>query len=151
MVLDRIENIENYYGMNAGVDRALDFVRTCAQTMDITQNYDLGNGVRAFCLSYQPVAPEYGSMEAHRQYIDVMFVKSGNEQIGYKPLSELKNVTQGYSAEQDVLLARETDAAILEFSQGSFAIWFPQDAHMPGISMDTEQVVERVMVKVPVG
>ena len=151
MILDKLKNISDYQYPGEKIKRALAFICNEARTMDITREYDLGDGVYAFCATYCPASVQQGILEAHRRYIDVMFMKSGSEQIGYKPVENLKNIVQEYDKESDALLAKDEDAKIFDFPEDYFAVWLPQDAHMPGISVEShEEMVQRVIVKVPV-
>ena len=161
MIFDRIENIGCYKGLSEGVDRSLEFLKEGATEMVAGAVLDLGGGMTARCLSYRPVPYGEGLAEAHRAFIDVMFLREGSELVGYKPANELENITQEYKAENDALLAKEESMALLPFVEGRFAVFFPQDAHMPGIesgakheSQRTESSelkdVVRIVVKVPV-
>lgn len=149
MIFDRLENVNRYKGLGRGLDTALDFLAKQGMEADEAGITDLGNGIIAHCAVYVPVAPEAGTAEAHRKYIDVMLIKEGNEQIGYQPVSVLKNIIQEYDAQTDALLARE-EMPLFPFRKGDFAVWFPQDAHMPGIFEGEARTVKRVIVKVPV-
>lgn len=150
MIFDTIEHIRCYKEIGSGINTALSFLEKEAQDMDETRVYQLGNGITARCAVYFPVLPEYGMAEAHKKYIDVMLMKEGNELIGYKSTALLENIIQEYDEKTDTLLAKEKDMALLQFRAGTVAIWFPQDAHMPGISHETEQTVKRIIVKVPI-
>lgn len=151
MIFDQLEHIGRYKGLGRGLDVALDFLKNWASSMDEAKEYELGQGVTARCAVYTPVPPAEGVTEAHRKYIDVMLMKEGGELIGYKPVGALQNITKEYDGQADALLAKEAEGVtLLPFNKGQFAVWFPQDAHMPGVSDDTTQVVKRVIVKVPV-
>ncbi len=148
MILDRLENIGNYRGLGRGLDIALAFLANEGMEMDEARVYDLGYGVSARCAVYVPVAPAEGTAEAHRKFIDVMLVKEGGEQIGYKNVRALKHITREYDEASDALLAKD-EMTLIPFNKGDFAIWFPQDAHMPGVCEKNAQTVKRVIVKVP--
>jgi len=148
VILDHLNNIGSYKGLGRGLDTALAFLEREGMEMDETRVYDLGQGITARCAVYVPVSPEEGTAEAHRKYIDVMLMKEGNELIGYKPVAKLKNIIREYDAQADALLAKE-EMTLLPFREGDIAVWFPQDAHMPGVSDNNARTVKRVIVKVP--
>ena len=153
MIFDRKENIDTYKGISEGLDKAFAFLEHGATELEAGIVLDLGDGMTARCLSYQPGPYDEGIAEAHRVFIDVMLMKKGREQIGYKPTSELKNITQEYMPDKDALLAKEERMDMLPFEQGCVAVFFPQDAHMPGVRACEEcgpEPVERIVVKVPV-
>ena len=84
--------------------------------------------------------------EAHRRLIDIQFVLDGTEQIAYADLSALTEVTQ-YSPEKDVAFYAGTASAVLTLGEGDFAVFTPDDAHMPCIGTGT---VKKIVIKVPV-
>ena len=150
MIFDRIENIGSYKGISAKLANAFVFLEKDARGMREGETRELGGGLFARCLSYLPSPLEDGFMEAHRAFIDVMLMAKGSELIGYIPTSELKNITADYDNEKDSLLAREENITMLPFNQGGIAVFFPQDAHMPGVGDGREEKVVRIVVKVPV-
>jgi len=150
VLFDKIGNIGQYKGLSKGLDTALAFLENEVQNMDETKVYELENGIKAHCAVYTPVPVNKGTVEAHRKYIDVMFMKDGNEQIGYKNVDTLENIICKYDEATDVLLAKEQNITLLPFLTGSIAVWFPQDAHMPGVSDSASGTVKRVIIKVPV-
>ena len=151
MIVDRIENINDYKGFNAGIDKAFEFLLDGVSALEAGTVLELGDGVTARCFAYQSQPVSEGLAEAHRAYIDVMFMKEGGENIGYKPVCELKNITKEFDTEIDALLAKEDDMTLLPFNQGCFFVFFPQDAHMGGITAGEPGNVKRVVIKVPVG
>ena len=150
MIFDRIENIDSYKGISEGMDKAFAFLKAVAIDMEVGAILELGDGLTARCLAYETKSVHDGIAEAHKRYIDVMLMREGYEQIGYMPVNELTNFTQDYDPETDASLAKEERMTMLPFDQGSFAVFFPQDAHMPGIECDGPRPVTRIVIKVPV-
>lgn len=109
----------------------------------------LGRQVYCNAFAYETHPPEAGQLEAHQVYLDVMYIKSGREVIAWCPRERLKTVTQTYDSGDDALLAQmQPDCSQLVLEQGDVAIFFPEDAHSPGISVDEPQRVEKLVVKV---
>ena len=150
MIFDKLENAGAYKGISAGLDKALNFLEGGAEGAEPGKVLELGDGVLVRCFAYRSNPASEGLSEAHRAFIDVMYMRSGSEHIGYKYAGDLKNITQEYNPENDALLAKDDDLTLLPFSEGSFAVFFPQDAHMGGVSAGELQNVVRVVVKVPV-
>ena len=89
-----------------------------------------GDAIFALVQEYETKPREGVEWEAHRRYIDVQYVESGSEAIGWAPLASLQ-VTQEYKPEKDVLrLAGPGDFVTLGAEQ--CAVLYPPDAHMPG-------------------
>jgi YhcH/YjgK/YiaL family protein len=110
-------------------------------------SYDIdGDTVFALVQRYDTKPREKGLWEAHRRYIDVQFVASGIESLGWAQLGNLTE-TQPYSAEKDcLLLAGSGD--VVTARAGDFLVFFPEDAHMPCLAHDQPSPVLKVVVKV---
>jgi biofilm protein TabA len=89
-----------------------------------------------------------GTYEAHRDYLDLHFVRSGGELIEWAPVGSMQP-TMEYDKEKDYqLFATPAKAVSLMMIPGSFAIFMPEDAHMPKISDGINDQVRKVVVKV---
>jgi YhcH/YjgK/YiaL family protein len=71
---------------------------------------------------------------------------SGAEKIGYANINSLA-VTEDYHESGDYLLLKG-NGDIITLPAGSFAIFYPEDAHMPCLQADGKQHVKKVVVKV---
>jgi len=92
---------------------------------------------------------EVAKFEAHRKYADIQYVISGNERIGVRPLAK-GEITEDYVDAKDVLFLRYDDKNYQAADPGKFFIFFPADAHSPGVKADTNMVVHKVVLKVRV-
>ena len=84
--------------------------------------------------------------EAHRRYIDIQCMVRGVEQIGVTALSNVA-LTDEYSPERDIAFYQGV-GDFITLRKGSFAIFYPHDAHQPGIAMGVPQTVRKVVIKV---
>jgi YhcH/YjgK/YiaL family protein len=89
-----------------------------------------------------------GNLEAHRKFIDVQYVVSGSELMGYVPLKEQKPFKE-YDAEKDFILYKD-DPSFVKLDARMFAILFPGELHMPGIMINNPAKVKKVVIKVRV-
>ena len=87
------------------------------------------------------------SLEAHRKYIDIQYVISGVDEMGWKPTKECSQVKSSYDPEKDIEFFLDEPSQWTKVPAGFFAIFFPQDAHAPLVS-DAE--IHKVVVKVAV-
>lgn len=86
--------------------------------------------------------------EAHREYIDIQYIISGEEIISVSQYDECKT-TIAYNSEKDIeFLSGKGFDNIL--SEGEFMILYPKDAHKPSISININnpQTVRKAVVKV---
>jgi biofilm protein TabA len=109
----------------------------------------LGDEVFAMISRYTTKAPEDLRFEAHRKYIDVQYLVSGEETIGFVPEIAGLSVVEPYDADKDI----EFYAAPARYSRwtlkaGRFVILRPGQAHMPGCHLGGSHDVVKVVVKV---
>ncbi len=105
-----------------------------------------GDNVFALVQRYNSKPRDQGVWEAHRRYIDVQYIASGIESMGYAHIGNLKE-TQDYSAEKDVLLL-DGQGDYFTARHDCFAVFYPEDAHMPGLAHENPTPVLKVVVKV---
>lgn len=84
-------------------------------------------------------------LEAHRKYIDIHYVLSGTDLIGWKPLAHCQNILQDYSESEDKIFFQDAPESWFSLTPGHFALFFPHDTHAP--LAGTKQV-KKVVLKV---
>jgi len=102
-----------------------------------------GENVFALVQDYDTKPADACYFERHEKYIDVQYVVSGSELIGYAPLLE-QEVIEEYNEEHDYALHKGA-ASFVKVEAGMFAIFFPGDLHMPGTGVKKEKVRKIVM------
>jgi YhcH/YjgK/YiaL family protein len=85
--------------------------------------------------------------EVHKQYIDIQYVVSGEEKMGVLPL---KNTTIDvpYSSTDDITFLRSDSNNYRLASPELFFIFFPEDAHRPGVKSDNNAKVRKIVIKI---
>ena len=100
-------------------------------------------------------SPKRPFFEAHRDHLDVHVPLEGAESIGYTPLDERLvpggpvPVFQG----DDVTYAAfpsDDDMSVVRLVGGMYALFGPDDVHMPKLQTDGPSPLRKVVVKVPV-
>lgn len=152
MILDIIENAASYAGLHTGVDMVLK-----AAAAYTPENFENGrvdlDGDRVFMnrFSYESNDPANAKYEAHRVYIDVMYIVEGEETIYVKPTTQLSNITMDYDPARDILMAEfDKDGTPVHMTAGSFIVLMPQDAHAPGCWYESSKTVKKIVGKVRV-
>ena len=150
MILDTIQNAASYAGLHAGIDLALKAVAEYTPENYVTGRIEIdGDNVFLNRNAYATADPAKAVFEAHRAYVDVMYMVEGEETIYVKPTSQLSNITSAYDANGDYLLADfDQDATPVHLTAGSFIILLPQDAHAPGCWVDSPKDVKKIVGKV---
>ena len=114
--------------------------------------YQLNPRVKAIVSEYETKPQNPNGYEAHRQYIDIQCTLQGQERVACLPIEKLTE-TKPYSEDGDcALYSSDTTCQPLEMTIGAgyFAIFFPQDGHMPGLSAPSPAPVKKVVVKVKI-
>ena len=150
MIFDLMKNAACYKGILPAVTTALE--RMTAYTPD---NYPGGkveiDGDKLFLLlnTYETRDPNSAQFEAHKNYIDVMYMVEGEEIIYVKPTDNLQAITKAYDPAIDALLAKlDSDAIPVRLTAGTFVVLFPQDAHAPACYETAPQTVKKIIGKV---
>jgi YhcH/YjgK/YiaL family protein len=148
MITDRLSNASLYLTLGAHIRRGFEYLQK-------TDLYSLPVGIYELdeknlyinSQEYNSKLPAQGKWEAHRRYIDLQYIISGTERIGYAHVSRL---TLGdYNPEKD-FLALTGSGDFITLSAGDFMLLFPEDAHMPGMAVENPLPVKKVVVKIAV-
>ncbi len=147
MIVDHIRNASRYGGIAERMQTAFEYLAATDFGNLTPGRYDLdGDKVFALVQQYETKARDQGVWEAHRRYIDVQYIAKGIETIGYADLDGL-TITQPYARDKDCMLLAG-DGDFLTARAGTFCVFFPEDAHMPGLTCQTPGTVRKVVVKV---
>ncbi len=149
MVIDKIENAHLYYGIGERIAAGLKFLQQGNVAEMACGRYEIeGCEVYAVVSSYDSKIDEKALFEAHRNYIDIQYIASGCERIGAAHIGLLKEAKE-YDEANDFMLYEGTGDFFVA-GEGTFAIFWPHDAHMPSMAADKPQNVKKVVVKVRV-
>lgn len=86
--------------------------------------------------------------EAHRDYIDIQYIISGEEKIGVTKYSDCTENTP-YDKERDIEFLNG-EGEFYPMKTGDYMILYPTDAHKPSISLNEKATVRKAVVKVRV-
>jgi YhcH/YjgK/YiaL family protein len=147
MVHDHIKYASEYFNLSQGIRAALEYLATADLGRLEPGRHDV-QGDEAFALvsDYQTRTPAGAFWEAHRRHVDVQFVHRGVERIAYGDLALFQSAP--YDAERDLIVATGKSDRFVEVGPGGFAILFPHDVHMPGLTGVRQEAVRKVVVKV---
>ena len=149
MIYDKIDNIELYKGLSENINLGLEFLTNATSDID-NGAYELSPRVKAIVSEYKTMeVNEYG-FEAHKKFIDIQFLLKGSEKICCLPIEQLKE-TKTYSEENDAAFyASNTNPIEMTLGNGYFAIFYPQDGHMPQLCVNEPVDVKKVVIKVKI-
>jgi len=98
---------------------------------------------------YETIDKEEKKTEAHRKYIDIQFIYSGEEKIGFAFENPNNKISEEYKEEKDVIHFSEVENEIdIPAFSGMFFIFFPEEVHRPGCILKEKQKVKKIIVKI---
>lgn len=149
MVYDKIDNIETYKGLSDDIYEGLKFL--IKATPDLACGvHEINPRVKAIVSEYETKAVNENGYEAHKKFIDIQYLLKGTERNCCSPIEKLKE-TKPYTKEVDAAFYEaEITAHELRLGDGYFAIYWPQDGHMPCMIAGEQEKVKKVVVKVKI-
>lgn len=145
MVIDTIDKLSFYVGLNPLFQDIVDFLKTndlnkleegkhFIKEKDLFVNIQVAKGK----------TKEEAKLETHRRMIDIQIPLSGEETFGYTPLCVLPELE--YNEEKDIIKYDGPADTYVTCKPGEMAIFFPQDGHAPCIS--NEPSIRKAIFKV---
>jgi YhcH/YjgK/YiaL family protein len=147
MIVDQLVHAPLYRALHARFAMAFDYLAaTSLATLPAGRQTIQGDELFALVNDYLTQPQEKCRFEAHRRYIDIQLMVRGIERIGVADLSAMKD-DEPYVAERDVAFFHG-EGDMITLREGTFAIFFPHDAHQPGITLAEPVQCRKVVVKV---
>lgn len=145
MVIDTIDKLSFYVGLNPLFQDIVDFLKTndlnkleegkhFIKEKDLFVNIQVAKGK----------TKEEAKLETHRRMIDIQIPLSGEETFGFTPLCDLPELE--YNEEKDIIKYDGPADTYITCKPGEMAIFFPQDGHAPCIS--NEPSIRKAIFKV---
>ena len=151
MIYDHISNIDIYRGLSPNIVLGLDFLKQMKPDTAVG-TYQINHRVKAIVSEYETKLENEHGYEAHRRNIDIQYLLTGEEQIACLPIERLKE-TKAYSDENDAAFYSadlNLQPSYLSLLPGYFAVFFPQDGHMPQLCVNKPMKVKKVVIKVEI-
>jgi len=146
MILDHLENSALYLPLNPLFAQAFAFLAR-PELKDLSPGkYEL-DGERLFAIVVDEPGRERSAsiLEIHERYVDIQYVAGGTDEMGWKPRSRCAEPAGAYDPQKDAQFFGDRPDLWLPVPAGSFAIFFPQDAHTAMVSAGK---IRKVIVKV---
>jgi biofilm protein TabA len=148
MILDKLANADRYTSMHPLFAQAFQFLQQSdLMTLPIGQQAIVGKDLFAIISEGSGIPESDARLEVHRKYIDIQYVISGTDHMGWKDLARCEAPSDPYSDERDAAFFPDRPAFWFDVPAGSFTIFYPDDAHA---AMITEENVRKVVLKIAV-
>lgn len=147
MIFDKIENLGKYMGLYPGLDKAIALITNGNVVDKEVGKYEVEEGALFYLIqAYMTKDAEEALMETHERYMDLQWVISGEEIMGYAVKSDLEPTTE-YSSEKDIQFFNGAYAP-LHMKQDMFAIFFPNEGHKPCVKVSEPAKVKKAVFKI---
>jgi YhcH/YjgK/YiaL family protein len=152
MIATPLGNLGRYRTLSPRLAKAISWLETGGwEKLPEGRHEIAGTEVYALVSRYTSKAPEEARYETHRDYIDIQLVVSGRETVEARS-SEGLEVSVPYKPDIEFFAFPEPGTCH-EFllAPGTALIFFPEDAHRPGLARGgVKEPIHKVVVKVAV-
>ncbi len=112
-------------------------------------NYPLGDDMVGMVQSYQTRPLDQSKFESHRVNVDLQYVMSGREIMGWLHINDLTPKTEFDEAKDVILYEIPKNYHQMTLTSTNLALLFPEDGHMPKVMVSQPEDVKKVVVKIP--
>jgi biofilm protein TabA len=148
VILDTLANSARYADMHPGFARAFEFLASTDLAAIAPGRHDLdGDNLFVMVNENEGRGEDAARLEVHRRYIDIQYTILGDELIGWVPLVRCIAPDGAFDEAKDILFLDDRPSTYVAVPPGSFAIFFPHDAHAP---LAGQGFLKKAVVKVAV-
>ena len=145
MIIDNLNNCEKYINLHPDFKTVFDYLKSHDISKMECGRHELKGNNLFFNLQEYETKPVQ-KLEAHKKYIDIQVIAIGEEYMGYTNINNT-TISEPYSEEKDVMFLNGS-VDKLKADNKTFLIFYPEDAHMPALCIDTPQKVKKAIFKI---
>lgn len=146
MILDKLSRSSLYEPMHRGFAAAFEFLRRKDLAEFPNGKHEIVGDLVYVLISREEGRNGVGRLESHQKYIDVQYVVSGDERIGWRAIEGLRPEAD-YEIARDIQFFRDEPTFWFDVKPGEFAVFLPTDAHAP---LAGRGAIHKAVVKVAV-
>lgn len=134
MIIDKIENLGMYRGLNPLFDAVIRFMEdNDLQRLENGKHFIQGGRLFVNIQDAQGKTVDEAVIEYHKKMIDIQIPLNKPETYGYTPVADLPEAD--FNVEKDIAKIPGVRArSYVTANPGEFAMFFPQDGHAPCIA-----------------
>lgn len=135
MVIDTLDNLKKYVGMNPLFADVVRFIEeNDLNALEPGKHYIKDNDLFVNITTAKGKMPDEAVMETHKKMIDIQIPLDEEETFGYIPLEDMPEDIP-YNEEKDITKYPDLPgSSYVTCRLGMMAIFFPQDGHAPCIA-----------------
>lgn len=149
MIIDKIENLKNYVGVNRHFSKVIEFLETNdLGTLENGKHEIDGPDCFVNIMDTKGKTKEEAVMETHRRMLDIQIPLDADETYGYTPTADLPEAE--YNEAKDVTKYPGVQGeSFITCHPGMMAVFLPEDGHQPCIG--TAENIHKAVIKIAVG
>ena len=148
MIIGKLSDTELCESVHPNLARALQWLQSTDLAALPPGRVEI-DGDRLYAIAIQGSATPraQGKLEIHRRYVDVQYALGAGESFGWRPTAECAQPAGDFDAEKGAGFFLDAPVAWYPLAPETFAIFFPGDAHAPGLGEgDLHKVVVKVLL-----
>jgi len=153
MIFGSIHNLEqDRTVLPKALVRGLEFLKSADLATIPPGKHEIeGNALFALVQDNRTAPKTECKAETHRKYIDIQYVQSGSEIIGYSTFDPENPILEDRLDQNDVVFYKQVkDEIDLVLTPGRYVIFFPTDVHRPGCMRGSPGLVRKIVMKIAV-
>lgn len=146
MILDSLKNYEKYLLLNPLFKQAFDYIiKNDLSAFEPGKIVLDGEKLFISIMEIEGKTQEAAKLESHKKYIDIQYIISGIETMGWACIDNCTNEVSPYNPEKDITFFTNESGTYFDVNPGDFVIFFPEDGHAPAIG---KGFIKKAVVKV---
>ena len=140
--------LENYKKVHPRFEAAFEGLKKLISENAEIGRYEIdGNDIYAMVQEYETSPFSEKKFEIHKEYIDIQYIISGEEAMGFESLDKLVPIGD-YAPDAQLFYMNDTYDKI-NLSAGEYVVFFPNEPHAPGAAVgEVPSKVKKVVVKI---
>ena len=150
MIVSDLNHVSRQAVLSPNLKKAIDFLRSPDLHLLPDGRVEIdGDRVFALVQRFETKWSATPKFECHQKYIDIQFVLSGEEIIGWAP-TERMEITAADEADKDISFGTVAKGqwTPVHLQAGQMAVLYPEDGHAPKMALRNPSAVMKIVVKV---
>ncbi|MGE4282753.1 MAG: YhcH/YjgK/YiaL family protein [Clostridia bacterium] len=151
MIVDSIQNVHLYENISPRFKKLFDYLKENDLSSFAPGVYEIdGKDIYFTIKEYDSRDAEKANWETHQKYIDVQYLLSGKELMGYAQVDGLE-VKVPYDEEMDRIFYQNVKSdGYLKVSENMYVILFQHDAHLASLTDGEVSRNKKAIIKVKI-
>lgn len=151
MIFSSIYAKDNANKYPKAIQTALEYLKSNDFTAMETGVYEIqGKEIYAQVMDAETGAVTEKRPEVHEKFVDVQFLASGREKLGFTPDTGNYEVDERFDDRDLIFYKSVENEGFIEAVPGCYSIFFPADVHRPAVAAGEPMKIRKVVVKVSV-